>query len=79
MLSVVRAQPAARRGSHEERAERDHRGDRRQALRARERKAEEHDVAGHVRDEHVAELQVARGVDEAGDERQRDDIGISGP
>ena len=33
---------------------------------------EEHDVAGHVRDEHMSELQVAGGVDDAGDERERD-------
>ena len=36
-----------------------------------EREAENHDVAGHVRGEHVAEAEVAHRVDETGRERQQ--------
>ena len=34
-------------------------------------KAQEDDVARHVGDEHVAQGQIAEGVDQPGDERQR--------
>ncbi len=41
-----------------------------EAAGAGDREAEEDDVAGHVRDEHVAELEVADGIDETGEERE---------
>jgi len=67
-----RPQPAARKRADQEGARRDQRRGNRQVLRARDRKAEKDDVAGHVRDEHVTERQIAHGVDEPGQHRQHE-------
>ena len=69
----------------EERPGRGERRTDRQARRAREREPEQHDVAGHVRDEDVTERDVAHRVDDPGhrgeseeQERQRAVVGVWG-
>ena len=56
--------------SHEEGAQRNQRCDDREPSPASDTEAEENDVPGHVRREHVAESEVADGVDDAGGEGQ---------
>ena len=72
VIGVAGAEIAAESGAEEERSDRDQRGGGRQALRATDREPEEHDVAGHVRDEHVPELQEADGVHDARQACQQD-------
>jgi hypothetical protein len=59
---------AAAAGAEEKRAERDQRRDDWEPAAAGDAKAEEDDVPGHVRREHVAEPEVADGIDETGGE-----------
>lgn len=42
-------------------------------VRTRSRKPQEHDVAGHVGDEHAAQAQITHRVDDAGKKRQNEE------
>jgi prolyl-tRNA editing enzyme YbaK/EbsC (Cys-tRNA(Pro) deacylase) len=64
--------PASDKCSEEKRTQRGERGGCRQARCSRQSKPEEHNVAGHVGDEHVAESDVADGIHHAGDHGQHD-------
>jgi hypothetical protein len=63
-------EPAAGQRAEDEPGDRDHRGGCGQAGVGIRAEAQEHHVAGHVGDEHVAQSQVADGVNEAGDHGQ---------
>ena len=64
-------QHSADAGSEDERGGRDDRRDDRESAGASDAEAEQDDVAGHVRREHVAEAEVADGVDGPGRKGQR--------
>ena len=65
--------------AREERRQRRQRRGGGQATGSGDGEADEHHVARHVGDEHVPELQVADGVDHAGDHRQPHQQGREGP
>jgi hypothetical protein len=72
ILAETRGQSPGRRATREKTGDREQRSDHRQPVRPGGREAEKDNVAGHVRDEHVTELQVRDGIDDAGDDRQQD-------
>ena len=47
-------------------------------MRARDGEPQEDDVAGHICDEHMAQSQIAEGVDETRDQRHRYEEGREG-
>jgi hypothetical protein len=71
MVGVLCPDPSAGERTGKKRGERDKRSGARQAAGSRKGEAEEHDVARHVGDEHVSQLQVAGGVHEPRDDRER--------
>ena len=67
VAAVMTGNPSAAEGSEQERADGHERRQCRDAGLPGEAEPEEHHVAGHVGDEHVAELEVADRIDEPGD------------
>jgi hypothetical protein len=70
MLTKPHGDPAAGERSEQKRSQSSQRRGRGQSRGPGQGKPEKHDVAGHVRDEHMAERDVAHGVDNAGDHGQ---------
>ena len=78
MCTQPRDQPAADQGAQGEGAQRGQGGWDGEAGGTCQREPQEHDVAGHVGDEHVPEHQIAEGVDETGHDGQGEEQGRKG-
>ncbi len=70
MLASAGGDPTADEGACHERGDRQQRCGNRKVARVGDGKAEEHDIAGHVRHENVPQFEIADGVDQSGDAGQ---------